>query len=434
MVLGAALVAAFPLQACGGPSSARLVVLQTSDVAPAKDHKSHLAPGAFVTLTLTIRNTGPGPARGVTVRDALPQGFRYYALVTLGGNAIRTSIQDPAQQGDPQWGTWTIPAGTSTKNSELVLSFKVQASLKPGDYPNVVKLSGTLAEVDQSDPVVLTVEPRPSLTVAAAATAPQAVTGGAISYVVSVTNVGTAIAHGVAVSVALPPGFLYASTSGFEGNSARAESVDPPASSLLPVWASWNLPPMNSGAPGLLRVNFQARILPGVQPGIYGLTAAITGLDVPPQLIGESAPVAVGKGTTIPISMTVAASSPYASQGGQVTYAITVENDSLDAARDVTVTDTLPQGFTFQVTNSIAINGRGTGSRLQPSAGTSTPQWGPFTVPAGGFSGATLVISFTAKVAADAALGPHPNVVSGSSSNAQITGGSDAGPVVVTSG
>ena len=52
-------------------------------------------------------------------------------------------------------------------------------------------------------------------------------------------------------------------------------------------------------------------------------------------------------------------------------------------------------------------------------------------VPAGGFNGATLVITFTAKING-ASLGPHPNVVSGNSSNAQITGGSDQSPVIVT--
>jgi uncharacterized repeat protein (TIGR01451 family) len=169
-----------------------------------------------------------------------------------------------------------------------------------------------------------------------------------------------------------------------------------------------------------------------VTPGVYNLTAAVTGAkDIPPQTIGNTAPLAVGKGTRVPITMTVAPTAPYAPQNGTVTYVITVENDSIDAAQSVTVTDTLPQGFTYQATNGIVINGKGAGSRLQPSPGSATPQWGPFVVPAGGFNGATLVITFTAKIGA-ASLGPHPNVVSGNSSNAQITGGSDQSPVIVT--
>jgi uncharacterized repeat protein (TIGR01451 family) len=186
--------------------------------------------------------------------------------------------------------------------------------------------------------------------------------------------------------------------------------------------------------PGLVRLTFQARVLPAVAPGVYNLTAAVTSAaDVPPQTIGNTAPVSVGKGSKLPITMTVGATAPYASQSGTVTYQITLENDSNDAAQAVTVTDTLPQGFTYVTTNSIAINGKSAGSRLQPAAGSATPQWGPFVVPAGGFNGAILVITFTAAING-ASLGPHANVVSGNSSNAQITGGSDQSPVIVTAG
>jgi uncharacterized repeat protein (TIGR01451 family) len=240
------------------------------------------------------------------------------------------------------------------------------------------------------------------------------------------------VAKGVAVSVSLAPGFLYNATTATEGNSVRVSAVDPPGNSLLPLWSAWDIPGASNGAAGLLRLTFQARVLPGVTPGVYNLTAAVTGTrDIPPQTIGNTAPLAVGKGTRVPITMTVAPTAPYAPQNGTVTYVITVENDSTDAAQSVTVTDTLPQGFTYQATNGIVINGKGAGSRLQPSPGSATPQWGPFVVPAGGFNGATLVITFTAKLGA-ASLGPHPNVVSGNSSNAQITGGSDQSPVIVT--
>ena len=434
-MVGLALLMSVPLVACGTVGGARLQVAQTSDATAASDHKGHLAPGTFAGITVSIRNTGSAPARGLTIQDLLPDGFRYYELTTVGGNAIRTSTQDPGAQGNPQWGTWTIPAASSTKESELVLSFKVQAATQPGDYTNHVKITGSeVGEVDEGDGLSLVVEPRPSLTITTAATTDKVTTGGTVTYVVSVNNVGSAMAKGIVVSATLAPGFIYTTTAGFEGNSSRIANVDPPGSSLLPVWASWNIPPMSKGAPGLLRITFQARILPGVQPGIYTLTTGLTAAqDIPAQTAGNGAPVAVGKGTTIPISVTVAPTSPYASQGGTVTYVITVENDSNDAATGVKITDTLPAGFTYQTTNSIAINGKGAGSRLQPSAGTATPQWGPFTVPAGGFNGVTLVITFTASIN-NAPLGPHPNVVSGSATNAQITGAADQSPVTVTAG
>jgi uncharacterized repeat protein (TIGR01451 family) len=427
------LLSSLALAACGPSASSKLVVTQSSDAVTGADHKGHLSPGAFTGITLSIRNTGAGPARGLRVEDVLPAGFHYYEFTTLGGNAIRTATSEPAAQGNPAWGTWTIPAGNGNIVSALILSFKVQATVSPGDYTNQVRLTTSEpAEIDQGNPVALVVEPRPSLTLTAAATSGQVTTGSMATYVISVANVGSAAARGVAVSVSLAPGFLYSTTTGYQGNSVRVASVDPPANSLLPLWSSWDIPGASNGAPGLLRVTFQARVLPGVVPGLYNLTAAVTSLkDVAPQTIGNTAPVAVGKGTTVPITMTVAPTSPYATQNGTVTYVITVENDSNDAAQAVTVTDTLPQGFSFQATNGIVVNGKNAGSRLQPVSGSPTPQWGPFVIPAGGFNGATLVITFTARING-VSLGPHANVVSGNSSNAQLTGGSDQSPVVVT--
>jgi uncharacterized repeat protein (TIGR01451 family) len=423
------------LAACTGSESSRLVITQSTDAPTGADHKGHLAPGVFTGITLSIRNTGAGAARGLVVEDVLPAGFHYYELTTLGGNAIRTATSDPASNGNPSWGTWTIPAGNGNTISSLVLSFTVQAALNPGDYKNQVTITTAVpGEVDQGDPVALVIEPRPSLTLTAAATAGQVLTGGMATYVISVANVGSAVAKRVVVSVSLAPGFLYSATTNYEGNGIRVATVDPPANSLLPLWSSWDIPGASNGVPGLLRLTFQARVLPAVAPGLYNLTAAVTSsADVPPQTIGNTAPVSVGKGTKLPVTMTVAPTAPYAAQSGTVTYVITLENDSNDAAQAVTVTDTLPQGFTYLTTNSIAISGKPTGSRLQPAAGSATPQWGPFVVPAGGFNGAILVITFTAKVNG-AALGPHANVVSGNSSNAQITGGSDQSPVIVTAG
>ena len=121
--IGLALLVSVPVAACGAVSGARLQVTQTSDATAGTDHKGHLAPGTFAGITVAIRNIGAAPARGLTIQDLLPSGFRYYELTTLGGNAIRTSTQEPGAQGDPQWGTWTIPAASATRESELVLSF-----------------------------------------------------------------------------------------------------------------------------------------------------------------------------------------------------------------------------------------------------------------------------------------------------------------------
>ena len=121
------------LAACTGSETSRLVITQTTDAPAGADHKGHVSPGVFTGITLSIRNSGAGAARGVVVEDVLPEGFHYYELTTLGGNAIRTATSDPGIKGNPSWGTWTIPAGTGNTVSALVLSFKVQVPLNPGE-------------------------------------------------------------------------------------------------------------------------------------------------------------------------------------------------------------------------------------------------------------------------------------------------------------
>src|SRR5439155_1216766 len=86
------------------------------------------------------------------------------------------------------------------------------------------------------------------------------------------------VAKRVVVSVSLAPGFLYSTTTSYEGNGLRVATIDPPANSLLPLWSSWDIPGASNGVPGLVRLTFQARILPAVAPGLYNLTAAVRAL------------------------------------------------------------------------------------------------------------------------------------------------------------
>src|SRR3989454_8344725 len=206
------------LAACTTSETSHLVITQSTDAPAGADHKGHVSPGVFAGITLSIRNTGAGAARGVVVEDVLPDGFHYYELTTLGGNAIRTATSDPGITGNPSWGTWTIPAGTGNTLSALVLSFRIQVPLNPGDYKNQVKITTSNGgEIDQGDPVAVVVEPRPSLTLTVAAAAGQLTTRGLATYVISVANVGSAGAQRGVVSVSLAPRFLYSTTTSYEG-------------------------------------------------------------------------------------------------------------------------------------------------------------------------------------------------------------------------
>ena len=59
------LFAPLALSACGPSAGSRLVITQSTDAPSGADHKGHLSPGAFTGITLSIRNTGAGPALSI---------------------------------------------------------------------------------------------------------------------------------------------------------------------------------------------------------------------------------------------------------------------------------------------------------------------------------------------------------------------------------
>jgi fimbrial isopeptide formation D2 family protein len=93
--------------------------------------------GDTATYTITVSNpAGAGGGSGVTISDDLPAGFTYAStdLVTLSGNAVRTSTSNPTG-GDTSliWGTFLIPAGGSVA---ITFTVDVNSATLPNTYHN----------------------------------------------------------------------------------------------------------------------------------------------------------------------------------------------------------------------------------------------------------------------------------------------------------
>src|SRR3989442_14215100 len=135
----AGILLAAPLTGCGPTGTSHLVGTQSTDAAlNSADHLGHMAPATFAGITISIKNIGTGPIRGLTVTDLLPAGFHFYQVTTVTGNAIRTGTHDPNGPANPTWGLWTLPAPASGKDSQVVLGFQGQVATKPGSYDNKV--------------------------------------------------------------------------------------------------------------------------------------------------------------------------------------------------------------------------------------------------------------------------------------------------------
>src|SRR2546427_13233108 len=78
------------LAACTASETSHLVITQSTDAPAGADHKGHVSPGVFAGITLSIRNTGAGAARGGGGENVPPGGVIYNELTALGGQSIPT--------------------------------------------------------------------------------------------------------------------------------------------------------------------------------------------------------------------------------------------------------------------------------------------------------------------------------------------------------
>jgi uncharacterized repeat protein (TIGR01451 family) len=271
------------------PGEIDLVVKQT-DLSPKSGPKD------FKTIEIEVRNSGSGVARGIVLKDTLPAGFTYVSTKPLAGDAIRTRTSDPPiNSPSPTWSAWSIPGGSASKPSTLVLDFVVVVSAAPGKTPNFVEVTSDDTDPVAAPPLGLTVKPTAAMELQVAARSPVS-QGQTARYTITLRNTGTAPARGTFVSATLPSGFVYANTIEISGNSDRIGSTNPVAKSLLPSWGTWDLPAREEGSPGgTLRIVFDATVVPDDAPGNYPVSVTITYNNLPAQTVADQAVITVVK-------------------------------------------------------------------------------------------------------------------------------------------
>jgi uncharacterized repeat protein (TIGR01451 family) len=286
LILGSA-----PLSSCSFiPGAINLVVKQT-DLSPKSGPKD------FKTIEIEIDNSGSGVARGIVVKDRLPTGFTYVSTKSMKGEAIRTRTSDPPiNSPSPTWSAWSIPGGSSSNPSTLVLDFVVVVSAAPGKTPNFAEVTSDDTDPVAAPPLVLTVQPTAAMELQVAAAHSPVAQGQTARYTVTLRNTGTAPAQGTFISATLPSGFVYVNTFEISGNSARIGSTNPVAKSLLPSWGTWDVPAPEAGSPGgTLRIVFDATVVPDDAPGSYPISVTITYNNLPAQTVADQAVIMVTK-------------------------------------------------------------------------------------------------------------------------------------------
>ncbi len=386
--------------------------------------------GTVATYTVTVNNSGNSTATGVAINDVLPVGFTYASNTApvLAGGATRTGIVNPAVGATaPTWGTFSIPAGDSVA---ITFNANVASTVTAGVYDNSASIAagsnastinnydGTLSTNTAEDVsistallVVSKVSNTPVVNLVAGA--------GTANYTITVKNNGSAAATGVIVTDTLPSTapnvFSYSATSSVTLGGSPV-TFTAAGSASAPTWDSAPTGGFTIAPGASLVISFSATLPTTVADGTYNNSASAIGaaasisnfngaastLD---DVIVTHATLTVDKTTSTPVITNTPA-------GTTATYTITVKNSGSGPTSAMTVTDTLPAGFTFASTSSLTLNGSAV-AFTAPTAAATAPVWN--SSPTGGFiiaAGQSLVITFVANVASTVVDGTYDNSAS----------------------
>ena len=207
--------------------------------------------GETVTFTVTVANSGPSPATGVVVTDALPAGL--------------TFVEATPSQGTYVAPAWTI--GTLSETGPPATLTIVATVTAPGALVNTATITQQ-TEVDpnaanNSASVTLNAAESANLKVIKALTRSAPYVGELLTFHVIVTNQGPSPATGVAVTEVLSAGLVFESAAASQGSYDSATGV-------------WTVGAIaNAGSAGL---TITARV---TQAGTVTNTASVTASDQP---------------------------------------------------------------------------------------------------------------------------------------------------------
>jgi len=294
--------------------------------------------GSNVTFTLTLRNAGPNPATGVTVREQLPAGLTFVSA---------SSTPEAASGGyDSIAGIWNV--GTVPVNGEAILRIIASPNVA-GQITNVAEIltsnqpdpdstpgNNVPGEDDQATVIIVAQQADLSLAKTVDNAAPNR--GQTIVYTVTLSNAGPSTATNVQVRDQVPAGLTLQSFVASVGSYTAATGI-------------WMVPSLASNANATLRLTAIVNTVDTVVNTAEVIAAdqpdpnSIPGNNVPAEDDQASVTITVPSAN---LSLTHVADNPTPNVGDTVRFTITVNNAGPDIATGVAAAAILPPGLTFE--------------------------------------------------------------------------------------
>lgn len=363
------------------------------------------AVGSQISFSITVTNSGPSIATGVTIRDILPSGYDFIFFNSTSGAYDRTTgLWSPGVILPGNSHTLLInvfvksPTGTANEylnSAEIINSNQFDPDSTPGN--------GITTEDDYDSIAVTPVIVMADLSISKTALNEDAIhdVGSTVIFTVTVTNNGPADASGVVVKDLLPSGFTYLTSSPTSGlynyvtGIWNAGSITAGTNQSLDIYTTVN-PPSGAANQYTNTTEVIASNLPDPD------STPNNGVTTEDDYDSLQIKVAVAD-----LSLKKAVSNKNANVNEVVTYTIQINNEGPSTATGVAVEDLVPLGFT----NISNINNGGIFSK-------SIIKWVDLTVPVGG-----ITLTYQATVAS-----PHGLEANDYVNIAQITASNQFDP------
>jgi uncharacterized repeat protein (TIGR01451 family) len=284
--------------------------------------------GSTIGYTITVHNTGAGPADGFALSDPLPPGTGIsWSIASQSGPvtcAISTDSNTQAQTLNcPSTGTASFPAGGTL----TVHVTSATGSASCASYINTATVSLTNGVAPSPASATINVQ-CPNLTIDKAADALSVNAGSAIGFTITVTNTGVGTASTVTLSDALPTG-SGVSWSIDGGTGAAQCSISGSPQSLSCSFGS-----MASSASKTVHITSSTTAL---SCGSYHNTATAQATNNAQVSDDATEGVVCGE-----ISLTKVADAATVNAGDQIGFVLVATNAGPGDVTSVVVTDTLP--------------------------------------------------------------------------------------------
>ncbi|MCQ4163558.1 DUF11 domain-containing protein [Tahibacter harae] len=382
-------------------SNARLA--QTALTLSKDDGQAIYTPGGTATYLLTVGNSGPGDATGVSLADTLPAGVTLTAApgCTATGGASCGSVTGAAGGSAFSVSGASLAAGAG---NSLVYSLPVQfaSGMTTNPLVNSASVNGPdlAAPVSASDSDTLLGVT--GLTLAKTDGSPTYTPGGSAVYTLVLDNAGPSDANAVTVTDTLPAGVTLAgSPSCTAAGTAFCGSLSGSAGgSTVSVSGATLAAGAGNRLTYSLPVQFAADLL--TSPLVNTATANDPAAPSPSTASDSDTRSAL---TDLVLAKTDG-SANY-TPGTTATYVLTLTNNGPSDATAVAIADTLPAGVTLSAPPSCTANGNAACGSVSGTAGGSSAGLAGATL--GAQAGDSLVLSLPVSFAADLSVNPLIN-------------------------